>query len=389
MRTVAEVALVALLFIAAACGKSDESSEPSAGASSSDESAGVPETAGGSPELELAKPDDTAGGEVGLKLPQKAVDTPAEKTLGQRCALDVALPAGKCIDLTLGDIAAGPDGAVYLMEHEAGVRRLVVQQGDGCTLAADDSFGEGGQLPLPKPPPVGQKLDGKIYMRSGGAKFAFAAGPGGSIYIYDYLDGVHRIAGKAGPAACIGVLGLNAVAFTGKKPLAARGGDLVPLIARGKSCTAGKPKASPLNMITALLGDGRTLYVGGTSKDGKKRLVRVDGKKSTWTAGADDAFADGGLCWVNQITDCGDDLCVVDGNCNKVSRFAKKDGAFAGEWKNDALFGMSANKVQGLASGPDGVLWASVSMRRKDGSCEGAIYRIEPPGKAPAAGDVK
>jgi len=389
VRTVAELALVALLFGAAACGKSDEQTEPSAGVGSSDESAGVPESAGGSPEIDLAKPDDTAGGEVGLKLPQKAVETPAEQTLGQRCALDVALPEGKCIDLTLGDIAAGPDGAVYLMEHEAGVRRLVAQAGDGCTLASDDAFGDGGKLPLPKPPPVGQKLDGKVYMRSGGAKFAFAAGPGGSVYIYDYLDGLHRIAGKSGPASCIGVPGLSAVAFSGSKPLAARGSELVPLAARGKTCTAGKPLASPLHMITALWGDGRTLYAGGTSKDGKKRLVRVDGKKSTWTAGADDAFADGGLCWVNQITGCGDDLCVVDGNCNKVSRFAKKDGAYVGQWKNDALFGMNAYKVQGFAAGAGGVLWASVALRRKDGSCEGAIYRIDPAGKAAAAGGVK
>ncbi len=389
MRTVAELALVALLFGATACGKSDQETEPSAGAAGSDESAGVPESAGGSPELALAKPDDTAGGEVGLKLPQKAVDTPAKTTLGQRCVLDVALPAGNCSDLPLGDIAAGPGGAVYVMEHGAGVRRLVAQAGDGCTLAADASFGDGGQLALPKPPPVGQKLDGKIYMRSGDAQFAFAAGPGGSVYIYDYLDGLHRIAGKRGPERCLAVPGLKAVAFAGKQPLAARGADVVPLAIKGKSCAAGKPLASPLNMVTSLLGTGDAVYAGGTSKEGKKKLIRLDGAKVTWTAGADDAFADGGLCWVGELADCGDDICVVNGNCQKVSRFAKKDGAFAGAWKNDELFGGQVYKVQGFAAGDGGVLWASLAMKRKDGSCEGAIYRIAPPGKAAAGGGVE
>lgn len=317
------------------------------------------------------------GGEIGVKLPQKTVADPADQTLATRCAFDVGPKPTGCGDRTLGSIALGPDGALYLVEHGVGVRRYNAARSGSCSLTLDRSFGDDGVMPFPKVEPLKQKLDGKVYMRSGGPSFELTT-TGGSVYMFDYLDGIHRIAGSKGLESCVGIGGVKAFALRGGAPIILQSTDLVRLDT-GKTCKAGKPIKSPLR-ANGMLVDGSDIYLAGTAGSNEHRVARVDRKgKVVFTAGNEDAFADDGMCYAGQLADCGDAICAVDGNCKKVVRFAKKDGAHVGTWKMQALFGDAVYHVAGLAPAADGSLWAAVSLRDPSSDqCEPAIFLLPP-----------
>lgn len=109
------------------------------------------------------------------------------------------------------------------------------------------------------------------------------------------------------------------------------------------------------------------------------KLVRYgrDGKAAA-TIGSDKTFDPGGLCSTTSVTSCGDAVCVLDGNCTRVSRFAT-DGTHQVERKLEQLLGERPYAVAELAAAPDDGLW--LLARHKDGdTCEAAVYRI--PGAA-------
>ncbi|HUH01678.1 MAG TPA: hypothetical protein VML75_06760, partial [Kofleriaceae bacterium] len=217
---------------------------------------------------------DELRGAVGMKLPQATTAAPPEPAgSAMRCTLEPAIEPGTCDIHVSRDLAVDGDGALYVVDGERGVRRYVPAAGEGCVLRADPTFGDSGLWPLPEVKPLGQSLDGPVYMRSGGPKFALARAGDGSIYAYDFLGGAHRVRGKARPERCEGVPGISGLAFVDTRMLAARGREVVALEAKGKSCKAGKVFSTALQPL-AIAGDGEHLIVGGRG-DGEHRVARL------------------------------------------------------------------------------------------------------------------
>lgn len=323
---------------------------------------------------------ETTGGKVGVKLPQGAVAEPApEVGAAERCTWDVPVPAAGCSSRSIGGIAVVGDD-LYVVQRALGVRRYRVATTGPCALTLDKGFGTSGVLANPEVAPTQQKVgDGPVYLRSGGTDYGVVAAPGGAVYIYDFLDGIHRVAGVKGFARCTSVSGVRAVAWRGGQPLAVRNDDLYTVSTKGAGCTLTTPWKMPLRP-NSILGAGDRLFASGADADGKNRVFELDAKgKKLWVAGNDDSFAADGLCWAGALADCGDAVCVLDGNCNKVSRFAKSDGSFVGAARNRDLFGPDVYKVEGLTAG-GASLWASVSLRdTHSDECQAAIFRLPAP----------
>jgi len=318
------------------------------------------------PVIDAAAPAAAAGGggtiTIGAVEPVTAGDA-----LGQRCTLDGDPLA---IDCHGGSLAVAPGGAVYVTDQD-GVRRYQ-RRADAatCELALDPRYG-GGEVGFPTRAPKPQQLGkGPVYLSSGGPRWRLVAA-GASVYAHDFLLGLWRIdRGKAEPV-CPDLQGAHAWAIAGSKAVIARnGGERVAL---GGAC-----KATAAGFEPAL----RTgVYAAGAAvlgEDGGK-LVRYGARgEEVARMGADDSFAPGGLCSVTAVAACGDDVCVVDGNCQKVVRFAA-DGTFVLERKARALFAPTPYGLAGAAAGPDDGLYVLATQRDGD-TCEGAIYWV--PGAA-------
>lgn len=363
-RTVASTVLMALALCAAGCNKSGEAeSEP---APAAQPSIALPTRA----EVPAVDTDELRGS-IGMKLPQATTTAPPEPTgSATRCTVEPPIEPGECDIHASRDVAIDAEGALYVVDAERGVRRYLPAAGDGCVLRADATFGDNGLWPLPEVKPLGQKLDGPVYMRSGGPKFSLATANDGSIYAYDFLGGAHRVRGNARPERCDGIPGISGLAFAGKRMLAARGREVVALEAKGKTCKPGKVFSAALQAL-AIAGDGDGLILGGRG-DGEHRVARVgrDGKP-LWTAGADDSFADDGMCSITSVTRCGDVVCVADGNCQKILRFDASTGAHLGTAKYRDLFGPKVGQLHALSGA-----YASVSLKAGDTTCQPAIFRL-------------
>jgi hypothetical protein len=308
-------------------------------------------------------------GSAGMKLPHATVAPADTSGSATRCTIEPALGESAC-DIHVARDVAVADGAVYFVDGERGVRRYVLADGEGCVLRADTAFGKDGLWPLPEVVDKGQKLDGPVYMRSGGPKFALARAGDGSIYAYDFLGGAHRVFGKTKPAACVGVLGLSALAFVGKQLVAVRGREVLKLEARGKTCKAGVVFGAGIDPM-AIDGDGDGGLIVGGRGDGEHRVARMDKDgKTAWTAGNDDAFAEDGMCSITAVTRCGDAVCVADGNCKKLVRFDAATGAHVGTWKYQELFGPKVYQGKGFAGG-----FASIVLE-DGGACTPAVFRL-------------
>lgn len=357
--------LAVLALCAAACNKSDEP-QPAPGP------VAQPSIALPSKAAVPAVESDELRGSVGMKLPQ-ATTAPPPEDVGSaiRCTLEPPIePVARDIHASR-DLAVDADGAVYLVDGERGVRRYVPAGGEGCVLRADAAFGTAGLWPLPEVKPIGQKLDGPVYMRSGGPKYSLARAGDGSIYAYDFLGGAYRVRGKAKPERCGDVPGISGLAFVGKRMLAARGREVIVLEVKGKTCKPGKTFTAALSPnALAGDGDGDTLLLGG--RDDEYRVARVgsDGKP-LWTAGADDSFAPSGMCSITAVARCGEAICVADGNCQKLLRFDPTTGAHLATTRYHDLFGPRVDQLHAITA-----TYASLSLKAGDETVQPAIFRL-------------
>lgn len=269
-------------------------------------------------------------------------------------------------------MAVTPKGAVYLTDGAGAVRRYRVADGDGCALEADAGYGDGGVVAAPTKPPKPQVLGkGPTYMRSGGPDWKLTT-DGETVYAFDFLLGVYRVDRGAATPVCPELQGVRGLVAGGGTALAAK--DKGVRVALRGAC-----KEQPLNLdppprsgVYSVGGEG-----WGAIASGKLARYGRSGKAAA-TIGGDDAFKPGGLCSTSAVAACGDDVCVLDGNCQKVSRFGA-DGTHRLERKLDQLLGERPYAVSAAAPAPDGGLW--ILTRHKDGdTCEAALYRV--PGAA-------
>ncbi|MBZ0233891.1 MAG: hypothetical protein K8M05_16305, partial [Deltaproteobacteria bacterium] len=287
-----------------------------------------------------------------------------------RCALGGDPLVVPCVGS--GTLAVTPRGALYVTGDGGTVRRYRRAAGEGCTLELDEGFGAGGTLTAPDKPPKPQTLGkGPVYMRSGGPDWQLAA-DGNTVYLYDLLLGLYRIDRGSAQPVCPDLQGLKGLAIDGGSAVTSIDGGT--RLALGKKCKAEKLALDPRPRF-GIHAVGDTVW--GQIASGKLVRYGKDGE-AVATLGGDDAFAPGGLCSTVAVSSCGDDVCVLDGNCQKVSRFTA-DGAHVLERKIDQLLGDRPYGFSALAPADDGGLW--LLARHKDGeTCEAALYLV--PGAA-------
>ncbi len=206
----------------------------------------------------------------------------------------------------LRDAAIGPDGALYVLDHEVKVRKYLNQKADGCELALDKSFGKDGILDI------------------GLTKEAFAdkisVDKDGAVYVDD-----KKIVNGKPEKFCSDV-----IAGPASPNVFSRSKVVTDAKCEGKEIEwKGWSKDGSPDVLAAL---AEGVLVKGSVKEGEKNVTKVglqtpDGAQKTIVGKAD---GDESICYAHGAAMCGGSICVVDGNC-KALRVWKPDGAFVGK----------------------------------------------------------
>ena len=279
------------------------------------------------------------------------------KGLALRCRLH-GDPLARACDAGWGSLAVDEDGRLHVVVGDK-VRRYRRLEQEGCEMELE------AEVAVPVIEPEGQVLgEGPLYMQSGGAQWKVTA-TGGRVFLHEYLRGIHEIVGDAVKPVCPTLQGVGAIAILGTRAYVARNGG--ETLSFGKRC-----KTKPAGFDPR---PGFGLYAVGDqllADTGDAVLYGAD-RKRVADLGAGDAFAPGGLCSVSAIVGCGDDICIADGNCKKLNRYAR-DGRFVAELDSSALFDRSPVGLYHAAATSDGIYLLVGYMDGK--VCEDAVYLV-------------
>ncbi len=222
----------------------------------------------------------------------------------------------------------------------------------------------GPPIEMPPPPTRAQRLDGPVYMRSGGPSWRLSRA-GAAIYAVDYLAGTVRVdRGKPEPA-CGEQFGYRAIAAVGRRVLVGRNG--IEELVLGRRCTARSSRVDD-KASGDVYGVAGALYLvsAGTSE-----IVRYDGRRRI-PVGTDHR-----ACSVVALADCGDGVCALDTNCMQILQIPA-DGRDR-LLDRDALFDQRPWLLVAATPGPDGSLLVLARHRDVTGNdeiCEPALYEL-------------
>jgi hypothetical protein len=275
----------------------------------------------------------------------------------KRCAIAGDPLTSDCVGGGEG-LAVDKAGAVYLVAGDH-VQRYHRADGPDCRL---EPTGEPIKLPPDNPRP--QRIDGPVYMRSGGPAWHLAR-LGDAIYALDFLGGLFRIdRGKPEPA-CTDVFGYDSIAQVGAHILIARKG--IEQLALGGHCKArsahiddkarGEVYAINNKLYSAIAGNGEV-----TRYDSAAKVKVVDDKQ---------------LCSAVGLAACGDGVCIVDNNCMKIVQVAA-DGT-PRVIDDHALFDQRPWSISTAVTQPDGSMLLLAKHRDTTGGnevCEAAVYQL-------------
>lgn len=312
------------------------------------------------PATEAARADSTKrsdGGRAAITL-NLVPPRPAGSGLAKRCAIAGDPIGGTCV-VGGGGLAADAKGVVYVVDGERVLRYRRAAGADGCRYEP-----AGAPIALPPPPERKQRVDGPVYMRSGGPQWRLSRA-GDAIYAADFLAGLYRIDRGRAEAACTDVFGYDHVARVGGRLLVGRSG--IERLATGAKCSA-----SAAGIDAKARGDvyviGEQLYVAAR---GRTEVARYDGSTKVPVA------KDVRVCSVRGLAACGDGACILDQNCMQIVQVAP-DGT-GRILDGDALFDRRPWSLGAAAQLTGGAMLVLAQHRDAGGAneiCEAALYEL-------------
>jgi hypothetical protein len=217
-----------------------------------------------------------------------------------------------------------------------------------------------------EPPPVkvrSQRIDGPLYMRSGGPAWSLLRA-GAAIYAHDFLGGLFRIdRGKPEPS-CVDVFGYATAVSVGNQILVSRQG--IERLVLGKRCRSVSAKIDDKTRGHLYTIGDRLYQASGPT------LMRYDGKEAVAVAGGTR------ICSIVGVSACGDGACIVDNNCMQVVQL-DADGKVLRVIESDQLFAARPYGLQSAASTASGSVLVLARHRDVADSkqiCEAAIYEL-------------
>lgn len=307
----------------------------------------------------------------------RTVPTPAPASAGslsltaEACTLDGPEIGGEDSFGTIGPVAWASDGALFLLDQDARVRRYTVVPGDACTLAMDTTYGEGGRLALGGGPGAGPR--------------SIAADTAGHLYVSSSTGGTDRLTGAHLDHHC-DTRGSVVVSPDGTVGFALFGSGPLRRIAFGEAgCTIedfAAPELFASLHSSSFVSPTQILVTGerGTASPIRARLHDRNGVPvgpafgdTTGAVGAPDHF-----CRVHAAVACAGGLCVLDGNCRELRVFGPApEHAPAGAIDLARLLGLGYPWVSGLTELREGVAYVTASQARADGGgFDGFVFRL-------------
>lgn len=263
---------------------------------------------------------------------------------------------------------------LYVVDGDGAIHGYVLATANGCELTVDSAFGEGGTLKLPRKVEHLSKSDagtlfaGGIFetyaLKDGKQAYAckatghFAVDPGGSWAIVPWINSTVEIA---------------ELSDSGCTP-----SDWVLRDLSKDDVRVGPYKSV---MASAII-DGK-IYLGAVPAEkldgGETRVIAITDKAGKELGRFGPATSDEArFGWVNGISACGANVCVVDGNYRRMTMWTR-DGKYLGFVNLLALFGLAGSVAwnNDIATGPDGAVYLPAAQTREGVKvAEALIFRV-------------
>lgn len=275
------------------------------------------------------------------------------------CTLDGPPIIGDDSFRSIGPAAWASDGSLYVLDHEARLRRYTIAPGEACVLTMDTTLGDGGRLSL------GEGL--------GHVPESLVADAHGHVFVSSAMHGTDRITGTTVDYHCDATRGDLTVAPSGTDGFTVFGsGPIRRVTFTDAGCTVADWAATDMfeSVDSVSFVDATHVLVGGhASASSSPHLARIYGVDGT-PAGA--AFgdttgalsADDHFCHVHGAVSCGERLCVLDGNCRSLRVFGGSDHAIVAELDLSHLVGVTYPWFSGLSEVRDGTAYLTVIQQR-------------------------
>ena len=301
------------------------------------------------------------------------VPTPAPQSTGPLaltatiCTLDGPPIIGDDSFRSIGPVAWSSDGALYLLDNDARLRRYTVAPGDGCSLTLDTTMGDGGRLNLGEG--LGSRPEGVV------------ADANGHVYVSSSMHGTDRITGTTVDYHCE-TMGTVSVSPNGRDGIVNwSSGPAKHITFTDSGCAVEDWNATDIfpRVDSASFIDATHVLVGGHAEDSSAphlvRIYDISGRPqgdafgdTTGEMNADDHF-----CHVHSAVACGDRTCVLDGNCRSLRVF-DRSRAVVGEINITDLVGVTYAWFPGMSSVRDHMAYLTVNQQRGSGYPRPDIY---------------
>ena len=282
------------------------------------------------------------------------------------CTLDGTPIIGDDAFRSIGPVAWSSDGALYLLDQDARLRRYTIATGPGCALTLDTSMGDGGRLDL------GSGL--------GAAPEHVVADAHGHVFVSSGMRGTDRITGTHVDYHCE-TTGEIAIAPSGTDGFALFGtGPVRRVTFTDEGCTVADWSATDLfaRVDSVSFLDAGHVLVGGhdtIQAPHRARIFDLSGRPQGEAFGdaGDSLAAPDHFCHVHQAVACGTNTCVLDGNCRKLRVFDRQR-AIVGAVDVSRLVGVGYPWFPGMSGVRDGTAYVTVVQQRGEGYPRPDVY---------------